>query len=105
MLRAGRASLDEPTVAARFREEPQRPYPAGPTEREVQLLRLLASDRSNKEIAAWSVLSPPAVTHHASNMSHMAGVAHRAEAGPAGGSPHRTQHEQRGASFARRALV
>jgi pimeloyl-ACP methyl ester carboxylesterase/DNA-binding CsgD family transcriptional regulator len=55
-------------------------YPDGLSEREVQVLRLLAAGQSNKEIAAWLVLSPHTITRHISNIFDKTGVRNRAEA-------------------------
>ena len=43
-------------------------HPAGLTEREVEVLRLVASGRSNPQIAATLVLSEKTVARHLSNI-------------------------------------
>jgi pimeloyl-ACP methyl ester carboxylesterase/DNA-binding CsgD family transcriptional regulator len=80
VLRATVAYLDEPTVAARFDEAPEPARPDGLSDREVQVLRLLAAGKSNRAIAAWLVLSPHTVTRHVSNIFDKTGAANRAEA-------------------------
>jgi pimeloyl-ACP methyl ester carboxylesterase/DNA-binding CsgD family transcriptional regulator len=80
VLRAAIAYLDEPTVAARFDEAPEPARPDGLSEREVQVLRLLAAGKSNRAIAEWLVLSPHTVTRHVSNIFDKTGAANRAEA-------------------------
>jgi pimeloyl-ACP methyl ester carboxylesterase/DNA-binding CsgD family transcriptional regulator len=80
VLRATLAYLDEPTIAARFIEEREPVLPDGLSEREVQVLRLLASGKSNREIADWLVLSPHTVARHVSNILDKAGVQNRTEA-------------------------
>ncbi|MDQ0373347.1 LuxR family transcriptional regulator [Cellulomonas humilata] len=54
--------------------------PAGLTEREVEVLRLVASGRSNSEIAAALVLSEKTVARHLSNIYTKLGVASRTAA-------------------------
>ncbi len=55
-------------------------YPDGLTEREVEVLRLLAAGRSNQEIAAALVLSPHTVGRHIANIYAKIDVHGRAEA-------------------------
>jgi len=55
-------------------------YPAGLTEREVEILRLLAAGRTNKQIAAELVLSLHTVTRHVANVYAKIGAHNRAEA-------------------------
>jgi ATP/maltotriose-dependent transcriptional regulator MalT len=54
--------------------------PAGLTEREVEVLRLLAEGRTNKEIAARLFLSSKTVSRHLSNIFTKIGVSSRAAA-------------------------
>ena len=54
--------------------------PGGLTEREVEVLRLVASGRSNPEIAAALVLSEKTVARHLSNIFTKLGVASRTAA-------------------------
>lgn len=55
-------------------------YPAGLTEREVEVLRLVASGRSNAEIAGELVLSIRTVERHISNIYGKTGSGGRADA-------------------------
>ena len=55
-------------------------YPAGLTQREVEVLRLIASGRSNHEIADELFISPHTVVRHASNIFSKIGVTNRTEA-------------------------
>ena len=55
-------------------------YPDGLTEREVEVLRLLASGRTNREIATALVLSARTVERHISNLYAKIRVRNRAEA-------------------------
>lgn len=54
--------------------------PAGLTAREVEVIRLLASGKSNREIADELFLSPKTVARHLSNIFAKAGVTSRAAA-------------------------
>jgi DNA-binding NarL/FixJ family response regulator len=54
--------------------------PAGLTEREVEVLRLIASGRSNKEVAAQLLLSAKTVSRHLTNIFNKIGVTSRAAA-------------------------
>ena len=56
------------------------PLPAGLTDREAQVLRLVASGRSNKDIAATLFLSDRTVARHLSNIFAKTGVSSRSAA-------------------------
>ena len=58
----------------------ERVYPDGLTSREVEVLRLLAEGKSNKEIAAALVVSVPTVQRHIANIYGKIGARGRAEA-------------------------
>jgi len=58
----------------------QAAHPAGLTDREVEVLRLLAEGRTNKEIAAELFLSAKTVSRHLSNIFTKIGVSSRAAA-------------------------
>jgi HD-GYP domain-containing protein (c-di-GMP phosphodiesterase class II) len=58
----------------------RRAWPAGLTDREVQVLRALARGGSNKQIAAQLGLSPKTVGHHVGHIYAKAGVSTRAAA-------------------------
>ena len=55
-------------------------YPGGLTEKEVEVLRLIADGKTNQEIAGQLVISANTVARHVSNIFTKAGVANRAEA-------------------------
>jgi HD-GYP domain-containing protein (c-di-GMP phosphodiesterase class II) len=55
-------------------------HAAGLTEREVEVLRLVARGHTNKEVAAALVVSPKTVGHHVEHIYAKAGVATRAGA-------------------------
>ena len=54
--------------------------PAGLTEREVDVLRLIARGQSNKEVATALGISPKTVGHHVEHIYAKAGVTTRAGA-------------------------
>jgi DNA-binding NarL/FixJ family response regulator len=56
------------------------PRPAGLTEREIEVLRLVADGLSNREIAARLVISEKTVTNHLTAIFNKTGVANRAAA-------------------------
>jgi DNA-binding NarL/FixJ family response regulator len=82
--RAGR--LDPEAVAAVLAAAGQRPgrmrrqWPAGLTDRQVEVLRLLASGCSNREIARRLVVSPRTAEHHVADIYTRIGVSSRAAA-------------------------
>ncbi len=55
-------------------------YPSGLTEREVEVLRLVAAGKSNREIGEALVISENTVIRHVSNIFTKAGVSNRVEA-------------------------
>jgi DNA-binding NarL/FixJ family response regulator len=57
-----------------------RSQPAGLTSREVEVLRLVASGRSNREIATELCLSAKTVSRHLSNIFYKIGVSSRTAA-------------------------
>lgn len=58
----------------------RRELPAGLSEREVEVLRLLARGRSNREIASALVISPRTAEHHVQNIYGKIGLSTRAGA-------------------------
>ncbi len=58
----------------------KRPQPGGLTSREVEVLRLVASGKSNREIAAELCLSAKTVSRHLSNIFYKIGVSSRTAA-------------------------
>jgi DNA-binding NarL/FixJ family response regulator len=52
-------------------------YPGGLSEREVEVLRLVAAGKSNQQIADELVISPNTVVRHVSNIFTKTGVANR----------------------------
>ena len=59
---------------------PGRERPAGLTEREVELLALLATGKTNREIGAQLFISEKTVARHISNIFNKLGVSSRAAA-------------------------
>ena len=55
-------------------------YPNGLTEREVDVLRLIASGKTNQEIGDELFISARTVANHAANIFNKTGAANRAEA-------------------------
>jgi DNA-binding NarL/FixJ family response regulator len=55
-------------------------YPDGLTQREVEVLRLIARGRSNSEIAQELFISPNTVAHHVTNILNKTNTANRTEA-------------------------
>ncbi len=77
---AGQVQLS-PSVAARLlREVPAPQQPEALTERETEILRELASGKSNKEIAAALVIAEKTVRTHVSNILAKLGVTSRTQA-------------------------
>ena len=68
------------TVIPRGPKPTTRKDPAGLTDRQVEILRLLADGRTNAEIAARLVLSVRTVDHHVSAVLQKLGVPGRREA-------------------------
>ena len=60
--------------------EPPPAYPNGLTQREVEVLRLVAAGKSNPEIGEELFISPRTVTTHVSNILNKINAANRAEA-------------------------
>ena len=55
-------------------------YPAGLTAREVEVLRLVATGKSNRDIAEELYIAPRTVANHVTNILNKTGVANRTEA-------------------------
>jgi DNA-binding NarL/FixJ family response regulator len=55
-------------------------YPDGLTQREVEVLRLIALGRSNPAIAQELFISPNTVAHHVTNILNKTNTANRTEA-------------------------
>jgi NarL family two-component system response regulator LiaR len=83
MARAGEPLL-APEVARRLMDEASREGAAAPagrlTERETEVLRLIAKGRSNKEIARELTLAEKTVKAHVSNILQKLGLADRTQA-------------------------
>ena len=60
--------------------QPAPAYPDGLTEREVEVLRLVAVGKSNPQIGEELFISPRTVTTHVSNILNKINAANRAEA-------------------------
>jgi DNA-binding CsgD family transcriptional regulator len=78
MFVSARGLFDQ--LGVRHTDEAPAARPAGLTEREVEVLRLLAEGRTNKEIAAELFLSAKTVSRHLSNIFTKIGVSSRAAA-------------------------
>ncbi|MFQ6028460.1 MAG: response regulator transcription factor [Dehalococcoidia bacterium] len=59
---------------------PSPTYPDGLTQREVEVLRLIAPGKTDREIAEELVISARTVTTHVSNILNKTNAANRAEA-------------------------
>jgi DNA-binding CsgD family transcriptional regulator len=71
---------DEPAVATRPPASAQRRLAGGLTGREAEVLRLVASGKTNREIAIDLVLSERTVAHHLNHIFDKLGVSSRAAA-------------------------
>ena len=71
---ARRARVDVPALAG-SQVQPGAATPYGLTEREFEVLRLVAAGRSNREIAAELFISPKTASVHVSNILGKLGVA------------------------------
>ena len=70
-----------PSLAAEREKPPKRhAHPDGLSEREVEVLRLIAAGRSNREIADQLVLSLRTVEHHIARIYPKIGARGRADA-------------------------
>ena len=67
-------------LVASVSEDKRVTFPAGLTEREVEILRFIAAGRSNKQIAEELVVSPHTVTRHVANIYAKIGAHNRAAA-------------------------
>ena len=76
---ARRARVDLPSRPGQ-RVQPEGAAPFGLTERELEVLRLVAAGRSNRDIAAELFISPKTASVHVSNILGKLGVASRGEA-------------------------
>ena len=82
----GVAGLDSDAVACVLAAAGQRTapaprgWPAGLTDREVEVLRLIARGRSNRDVAGRLVISPKTVGRHVENVYAKIGVSSRAAA-------------------------
>ncbi|HEY7073913.1 MAG TPA: HD domain-containing phosphohydrolase [Solirubrobacteraceae bacterium] len=79
---AGRLDADavDAVLAAAGRPVPRRERPAGLSEREIEVLRLLARGLTNRQMAAELGLSAKTVGHHVQHIYAKAGVGSRAAA-------------------------
>ena len=76
--------LTERVVALQKRAEPQLEaapaYPDGVTQREVEVLRLVAAGKTDREIAEELIISIRTVSNHVSSILNRTNAANRAEA-------------------------
>ena len=75
-----RASAHGSTPQRVYGDRAKAARPAGLTDREVEVLRLVAAGRTNKEIAAELYLSAKTVSRHLSNIFTKIGVTSRSAA-------------------------
>jgi DNA-binding CsgD family transcriptional regulator len=73
-------AVDAVLMASGIRVRRKREWPAGLSAREVEVLRLLAQGRSNKQIAEKLVISEPTVAHHIQHIYNKIDVSTRAAA-------------------------
>jgi DNA-binding NarL/FixJ family response regulator len=76
---ARRARVDVPALPGQ-RVQPGGAAPFGLTERELEVLRLVAAGRANRDIAAELFISPKTASVHVSNILGKLGVSSRGEA-------------------------
>ena len=67
-------------AAGRARSVARRAWPSGLTDREVEVLRLVAGGSSNREVARALVISPRTAEHHVQHIYGKIGVSTRAAA-------------------------
>ena len=79
---ARRARVDVAALPGQ-RGQPGRAAPFGLTERELEVLRLVAAGRGNRDIAAELFISPKTASVHVSNILGKLGVSSRGEAAAA----------------------
>jgi DNA-binding CsgD family transcriptional regulator len=83
-LELGMHTLEERVVALRARVRSQSrtlpPYPCGLTQREVEVLRLIAIGKSNRDIANALFVSPNTVANHVRSILTKTNTANRTEA-------------------------
>lgn len=78
--RLDRADVDAVLATAGHAPAPLPRRPADLTEREVEVLRLIARGQSNRQVAAALVISPKTVGSHVEHIDAKAGVSTRAGA-------------------------
>jgi DNA-binding CsgD family transcriptional regulator len=69
-----------PSMPAEHGHPPRASYPDGLSQREVEVLRLLAAGKTNPDIAATLSISPKTVTHHVTSILGKIGASNRTEA-------------------------
>ena len=72
--------VEESQSRLRQLAKPKPEYPDGLTEREVEVLRLIAAGKTNPEIAEELFITRRTVTFHISNLYGKTGTANRVEA-------------------------
>lgn len=80
MLKHAHRALDFAHTASTPSHEPKQSHPAGLSDREVEVLRLVAQGKTNREIAAALVLSEKTVARHMTNIFNKILVENRASA-------------------------
>ncbi|HEY5869742.1 MAG TPA: response regulator transcription factor, partial [Candidatus Tectomicrobia bacterium] len=83
-LELGMRTLEDRVAALRTRVRSQphspQPYPGGLTQREVEVLRLIAVGKSNRDIAEALFVSPNTVANHVRSILTRTGTTNRTEA-------------------------
>ena len=67
-------------MISRAEEKPASGYPGGPSQREVDVLRLISNGKTDREIAEELIIAIRTVNTHVGNIPNKIGATNRAEA-------------------------